>query len=151
MRCPYCQNEETKVVDKRESKENSAARRRRESVKCEKRCTTYERVETSNILVVKKDGKREQFDREKLRRGMLKACEKTPVSADRIEEALNEIEAKVVASENGEVKSTEIGELVMRKLRKLDKVAYIRFASVYKEFADLESFQDELKKLVKKE
>lgn len=138
-------------MDKRESEENSATRRRRECLKCEKRFTTYERIETSNILVVKKDGKREQFDRDKLKRGMMKACEKTPVSADKIEEALNEIEAKIVANESGEVKSAELGELVMRKLKKLDKVAYIRFASVYKEFADLESFQDELKKLVKKE
>ncbi len=150
MRCPYCQTEETKVVDKRESEENSATRRRRECLKCEKRFTTYERVETSNLLVIKKDGRREQFDRAKIKKGMLKACEKRHVSAEKIEEALNEIEAKLITAEGSEVKSAEIGELVMKRLKKLDKVVYIRFASVYKEFTDLESFQEELKNLIKK-
>ena len=151
MKCPYCNQEETKVVDKRESEENAVTRRRRECLKCEKRFTTYERVETSNILVVKKDGSREQFDRNKVKKGMLKACEKRPVSAERIDAALEEIEAKLISMQGQEIKSAEIGEQVMKKLKKLDKVAYIRFASVYKEFADIESFQEEVKRLVRRE
>ena len=118
--------------------------------KCGKRFTTYERVENLNLVVVKKDGTREAFDRQKIVKGMLRACEKTPVSADAVETAVNEIEAKILSSPEKEINSQMIGELVMRKLKRLDKVAYIRFASVYREFADLETFEAELSKLMSK-
>ena len=150
MKCPFCSQTETKVVDKRETEEDNVTRRRRECLKCEKRFTTYERVEMSNITIVKKNEKRETFDRDKLKRGLLKACEKRPVSSEQIEIVVNEIEAELRGKDTTEIPSTVIGELVMRKLKKLDKVAYIRFASVYREFADLESFEKELKNLLKK-
>lgn len=150
MKCPYCGAEETKVVDKREASDLAVTRRRRECLKCGKRFTTYERVELLDLMVVKKDGKREQFSREKLEKGILRACEKRPISQEKIEKLINEIEAKIRNEDTTEVESKFIGELVMRKLKSLDKVAYIRFASVYQEFGDIESFQEELKKLTKK-
>lgn len=150
MKCPYCSNLETKVTDKRDSETGDITRRRRECLKCKKRFTTFERVETINLVVVKKDGKRERFDREKLFLGMLKACEKRPISKDAIDSAVNDIEQKLKSLKTTEIPSRFIGELVMRKLKKLDKVAYIRFASVYRSFTDLESFEEELKRLIKK-
>ncbi len=150
MKCPFCSQTETKVVDKRETEEENVTRRRRECLKCEKRFTTYERVEMSNITIVKKSDKREPFNRDKLKRGLFKACEKRPVNAEQIEIVVNEIEAELRGKDTTEIPSSVIGELVMRKLKKLDKVAYIRFASVYREFTDLESFEKELKNLLKK-
>jgi len=149
MKCPYCQNNETKVTDKRDTEDST--RRRRECLKCEKRFTTYEKIETSNILVVKKDGKKEQYSREKLRKGLKKACEKRPVSDEKMESEIDAIEMELIKNEKAEVTSKLIGELSMKALKKLDKVAYIRFASVYREFADLEDFEMEVKKLLKKQ
>ncbi|MBI4439213.1 transcriptional repressor NrdR, partial [Candidatus Woesearchaeota archaeon] len=133
MKCPYCSNPETKVTDKRDSEEVGITRRRRECLKCEKRFTTYERVEELELAIVKKDGRREQFDRNKLRTGMQKACEKRPISTDVIDKAVDEIEAELRKSEAKEITSKQIGEFVMKKLKGIDKVAYIRFASVYRE------------------
>lgn len=149
MKCPFCAKEETKVVDKRDSEEG-ITRRRRECTSCEKRFTTYERVETIPLTVVKKDGRRIQFNRNKIREGMTKACEKRPISQDAIEKSIDEIESELRHQETSEINSSLIGELVSKKLKKMDKVAYIRFASVYKEFTDLEQFEKELKALIKK-
>ena len=149
MKCPYCNYDETKVTDKRDSDEG-VTRRRRECLKCEKRFTTYERVENIDLVVVKKDGRREQFDRKKLLTGLMKACEKRPVSIDTIEKLVDEIESELRKRETKEITGKDVGELVMKKLKSIDKVAYIRFASVYREFADLETFQKELEKLIKK-
>lgn len=149
MKCPFCQYEETKVVDKRDIE--NLTRRRRECLKCEKRFTTYERVELE-IKVIKKDGSRESFDREKIKKGIEKACEKRPISSEEIEKLIEEVESKIYKiAENGkEIESKKIGEIVMEKLKKIDKIAYIRFASVYREFADIEDFKEELKELTKK-
>ncbi len=144
MKCPFCTEGETKVVDSRESE--NATRRRRECEKCAKRFTTYERAEMEQ-MVVKKDGKRQLFDREKLKNGVLKACEKRPVSIDAINELVDEIEREIKTSGESEIPSKNIGKLVMKKLKKLDKVAYIRFASVYREFEDVEEFAKEAKKI----
>lgn len=145
MRCPYCNNEETKVIDKRDSE--GITRRRRECLKCEKRFTTYERVEL-DLNVLKKDGKREKFDTEKFKRGIYKSLEKRPIKKEEIEEAISEIEAKIYrTAKDEEIQTAKIGEIIMDKLKKMDKVAYIRFASVYREFADLEDFKKELKEL----
>lgn len=151
MRCPYCGSEESRVVDKRDNPEANITRRRREclSGKCTKRFTTYERVETVELTIVKKDGRREPFNRDKILSGLLKACEKRPVSRERIEEALGEIETKLRNYHTTEINSKVIGELVMRKLRKLDQVAYIRFASVYREFSDIDAFVKEAEKFMK--
>ena len=150
MKCPYCNFEETQVIDTRETENLEATRRRRECLKCSKRFTTYERVEEAEIVVVKKDGKRERFERKKLLNGLLKSCEKRPISLDRIETLVDEVESDLRKRDSVEVESKVIGELVMKKLKTLDKVAYIRFASVYKEFEDLERFEEELEKLQKK-
>lgn len=149
MRCPFCDFRDTKVVDSREASEN-ALRRRRICEKCARRFTTYERVESTNILVVKKNGAREQFNREKLRRSLLLPCEKLPISSDAIEHALARIEQQLAESRKGEIASKAIGELVMKELKRVHKVAYIRFAAVYREFADLADFESELHKLLKK-
>ena len=149
MKCPYCNSNESSVVDSRDTEENTV-RRRRECEKCKKRFTSYERIELLDLDVVKKDGTREPFDREKVKKGILKACEKRPVSREDIERAVEEIDATTRKKETTEIPSKEIGKLVMKKLQKLDKVAYIRFASVYKAFADVEEFQDEIKKLLEK-
>jgi transcriptional repressor NrdR len=146
MRCPYCSSDELKVLDKRTSDEKSIWRRR-ECLKCGKRFTTYERVESVDLIVVKKDGRRERFDRNKLKSGILKSCEKRPITNEMIEKTVDEIEGELRGEDSIEIPSRRIGELVMKKLKKLDKVAYIRFASVYREFEDIESFQNELKKL----
>jgi transcriptional repressor NrdR len=150
MKCPFCGSEETKVMDKRETEGNSVTRRRRECLKCEKRFTTYERLEAPSLAVVKKDGTREQFDRDKLTKGLIRACEKTPVSREKIDETVTEIEAELRNMDDAEILSKKIGMIVMKKLKKLDKVAYIRFASVYNEFKDLEDFNKEVEKLTRK-
>ncbi len=150
MKCPFCSSGDTKVVDKRETEEAFATRRRRECLNCEKRFTTYERVESPVILVVKKDGSREQFDREKIRKGILFACQKRPVTMNQVDYIVQQIENSLRDLEGTEITSRRIGELVMKYLKRVDKVAYIRFASVYKEFADLDEFKKELTKLVKK-
>ncbi|MBI2971519.1 MAG: transcriptional repressor NrdR [Candidatus Aenigmarchaeota archaeon] len=142
MRCPYCFFEETKVVDKRDNEE--VTRRRRECLKCEKRFTTYEKPEIS-IVVIKKDGAKEQFDREKIKDGILKACKNRPVTGEDIERTVDEIEAQVKSMDSTEIQSQAIGELVMKKLKKLDEVAYIRFASVYRSFGSAKEFEQELK------
>jgi len=144
MKCPFCLSEETKVVDKRDA-ENST-KRRRECLKCGKRFSTFERVEDINLLIVKKDGKREAFSREKLKSGFVKALEKRPVSQEKIDQAIDEIETKI-RKEEGEVSTKFIGELVIKELKKLDKVAYIRFASVYRDFEDMKDFEKEIKQI----
>ena len=149
-KCPYCSHAETKVVDSREAEDLSSVRRRRECFKCGKRFTTYERTELVELRIAKKDGRREQFDKNKLIAGMVKACEKRPVSAETIARAADEIERELRRMDETEVKSSAVGEMVMQKLKKIDKVAYIRFASVYRSFADVESFEEEAKKLMKK-
>ena len=150
MICPFCAHDATKVLDKREGDSGKVTRRRRECQKCGRRFTTFERAETLDLLIVKKDGKREIFDRGKLRGGIIKACEKRPVSAESIEKVIDEIEADLRKSGTSEVASKIIGELVTKKLKKLDKIAYIRFASVYRQFADISDFEKELAKLSKR-
>lgn len=140
---------ETKVLDSREAEDDDVTRRRRECLKCSKRFTTYERIEMVDLLVLKKDGKAEQFNREKLVKGLRRACEKRPITNDKIEKVVDQIEATLRRKKKTEVKSSLIGELVMKKLKSLDKVAYIRFASVYRDFTDITSFQKELKELLK--
>jgi transcriptional repressor NrdR len=142
MRCPFCLSEDTHVVDKRDIE--NTTKRRRECLHCKKRFTTFERVEDIDIFVIKKDGRREKFSREKLKAGLIRACEKRPVSQEQINHAIDEIE-KTVRKEEKEVPTKFIGELVMKNLKKLDKVAYIRFASVYRDFKDVNDFEKELK------
>lgn len=150
MKCPFCESSDSKVVDKRETENNQVTRRRRECLNCTKRYTTYERLETVALSVVKKDGSRQQFDRNKMMSGMISATEKTTIPREKIEKIADEIEIEARNMEGSEVPSKKIGQLVMKKLKKLDKVAYIRFASVYREFKDLEEFEKELNKLQKK-
>ncbi len=148
MRCPFCGCEESKVIDSRPTDEGERIRRRRECINCEKRFTTYEVIETVPIIVVKKDKSREVFDRNKLLGGMLRACEKRPVSLDQLDKAIDEIESQLQSSLEREVSTVAIGELAMEKLRELDEVAYVRFASVYRQFKDINTFMDELAKLL---
>ena len=150
MKCPFCGFEESKVIDSRPTDEGEKIRRRRECIKCAKRFTTYEIIETVPIVVVKKDKTREVFDRSKLIKGMLTACEKRPVSMDMIEKAVSEIETTLQNSLDREVTSVHIGELVMEKLKEIDEVAYVRFASVYKQFKDVNAFMEELSKFLDK-
>lgn len=147
MRCPFCQDTENKVIDSRESHEGSVIRRRRECLQCKRRFTTYERVEELYPLIVKKDGRREAFDREKIVSGLKKACEKRPVSADQVEQTVEDIERLLQGMGEKEVASSVIGEEVMRRLRVLDEVAYVRFASVYRSFRDIAEFMNELQEL----
>lgn len=147
MKCIFCGCEESRVVDSRSVEDGNAIRRRRECEKCGRRFTTYEKVDTIPLMVVKKDKRREPFDSEKLRQGILKACEKRPVSMSDIDELTRQIEMKAYASDQ-EITSAEIGELVMDGLKELDKVSYVRFASVYRQFTDLENFIEELNKLL---
>lgn len=149
MKCPFCGHPEDKVVDSRESKEGEAIRRRRECIGCERRFTTYERIDEIPYLVVKKDGRREKFDRQKLLGGLLKACEKRPVSMGKLEQVVNEAEAYVAESPDRERSTSELGEFLMERLKNLDKVAYVRFASVYLDFKDIREFMSELKDLLK--
>lgn len=148
MKCPYCGYQESKVVDSRHSDDDTSIRRRRECLSCQKRFTTYETVESLPIAVVKKDNSREPFDRNKILRGMVRACEKRPVSMADLETAVSEIEQIVQNSLEREIPSQKIGELVMERLKPLDEVAYVRFASVYRQFKDINSFMHELTKIL---
>lgn len=150
MRCPSCGHEEDKVVDSRATKENSAVRRRRECLKCGQRFTTYEYIEHTPVVVVKKDGRREHFSREKILSGLLRACEKRPVSRESLDELVNEVEKTVCSSVRDEIPSSEVGNEVMNRLAALDQVAYVRFASVYRDFKDVTQFLDELRNLLEK-
>ncbi len=147
MVCPKCKQDDTRVLDSRETHEKREIRRRRECIKCTYRFTTFERVETANFIIIKEDESRETYDREKLERGLWKACEKRPVTQEEIDRLLNELEEELT-NVGKEIKSQAIGETVMEKLKKIDEVAYIRFASVYRHFRDIETFKKELQKLI---
>ncbi|MBE6769427.1 MAG: transcriptional regulator NrdR [Ruminococcaceae bacterium] len=149
MKCPYCGFEESKVIDSRPTDEGEKIRRRRECLNCTKRFTTYEQIESLPIMVIKKDKTRETFNRDKLLTGMLRACEKRPVSIDQMESMIDEIETTIQNTLDREVTSEKIGELVMDKLKAVDEVAYVRFASVYRQFKDINTFMSELNKLLK--
>src|SRR6476469_2407848 len=148
MKCPFCGFENDKVVDSRESKEGESIRRRRECLKCEKRFTTYERIDEIPYMVVKKDGRREKFERQKILAGLLRACEKRPISMGKMEQIVNEVEQYVIDSPERERKTSEIGTVIMNSLKHIDKVAYIRFASVYRDFKDVGEFHSELESLL---
>lgn len=148
MRCPYCGEVESKVIDSRPTDDGERIRRRRECLSCKKRFTTYEVVETVPLMVVKKDGSREAFDRQKLLNGLMRACEKRPVSFDALEQAVDEIEQTLSNTMNREVTSLEIGEQAMQQLKNIDEVAYVRFASVYRQFSDVQSFWEEVRGLM---
>ncbi len=150
MKCPYCSYEESKVIDSRPTDEGARIRRRRECLKCEKRFTTYEMIESLPIIVIKKDGSRETFDRQKLMTGMLRACEKRPVSIETHDKIIDDIESNIQNNLDREIKSVKIGELVMQELKGVDEVAYVRFASVYRQFKDINTFMTELNKLLEK-
>ena len=149
MKCPFCGFENDKVMDSRESKEGESIRRRRECLKCEKRFTTYERIDEIPYMVVKKDGRREKFERQKILAGLLRACEKRPIPMGKLEQIVNEAETFVIDSPERERRTSEVGELIMNRLRRYDKVAYVRFASVYLDFKDVQEFMTELKDLLK--
>lgn len=150
MKCPYCGYQEDKVVDSRLSQEGKAIRRRRECLKCRKRFTTYEYIEETSLLVIKKDGQRQPFDRKKILNGIIKACEKRPVSIEKMEEILLQVEREIMKKPVREIPSARIGELVIDKLKTLDDVAYVRFASVYRQFKDVSQFMEELKDMLTK-
>ena len=150
MKCPFCGFLEDKVIDSRESKEGEAIRRRRQCLQCEKRFTTYERIDEIPYMVVKKDGRREKFDRQKVLSGLIKACEKRPVGMGKLAELVDEVEGKLIEAPEREVATTEVGEYLVGRLRDIDKIAYVRFASVYKDFQDVEAFLTELKDLIQK-
>jgi transcriptional repressor NrdR len=145
--CPFCGHIEDKVIDSRESKEGDSIRRRRQCLQCEKRFTTYERIDEVPYMVIKKDGRREKFDRQKVLNGLLKACEKRPISMVKLADLVNQVEAKVTDSADREITTTEVGEYLMDTLRGIDKIAYVRFASVYRDFQDEQAFLNELKAL----
>jgi transcriptional repressor NrdR len=149
MRCPFCGHSEDKVVDSREARDGNAIRRRRECLDCGRRFTSYERIDEIPYMVVKKDGRREPFDRGKILSGLLRACEKRPISTSQLERIADEVEKEVQESLDRELPTSEIGRLIMRRLKSLDKVAYVRFASVYLQFEDVSAFMNELKALVK--
>ncbi|HMO81886.1 MAG TPA: transcriptional regulator NrdR [Pyrinomonadaceae bacterium] len=149
MRCPFCGHLEDKVVDSREAKDGDSIRRRRECIGCGRRFTSYERIDQIPYMVVKKDGKRENFDRNKIMSGLLRACEKRPISTGQLEAIVDDAERKLQDSLDREIPTSEIGKLIMRRLKALDKVAYVRFASVYLEFEDVSAFMTELKDLVR--
>ena len=148
MRCPFCGKDNTRVIDSRPAEDGSAIRRRRECDACRKRFTTYEKVEMIPLIVIKKDNNRETYDRSKIEGGVIRACHKRPISADQIRTMIDEVEAAIFKKEEREISSGEIGELVMEKLKDLDSVAYVRFASVYREFKDVNTFMNELKKML---
>lgn len=148
MKCPYCENIDTEVIETRDSEDLGTTRRRRECSKCTKRFTTYERIESVPIIVIKKDGRKEQFEREKLQMGILKACEKTMVGIEDIEKVVDEVERELRSLDGVEVESKKLGQMVATRLKKLDKIAYIRFASVFRRFVDVEDFEKELQKLI---
>ena len=147
MKCPYCLYSESKVIDSRPADDGQRIRRRRECIQCGKRFTTYEIIETQPVIIIKRDKSRQVFDRNKLLSGMLRACEKRPVSLDKLENAIDEIESQLQNSLEREVTSVEIGEMALSKLKDIDEIAYVRFASVYRDFKDIQSFMDELKSL----
>jgi transcriptional repressor NrdR len=147
--CPFCGHIEDKVIDSRESKEGDSIRRRRQCLQCEKRFTTYERIDEVPYMVIKKDGRREKFDRQKVLSGLLKSCEKRPISMVKLADLVNQVEARVTDSPDREITTTEIGEFLMDTLRGIDKIAYVRFASVYRDFQDEQAFLNELKSLTK--
>lgn len=147
MKCPYCNHPDTRVIDSRPAEDGSAIRRRRSCDECGKRFTTYEKVETIPLIIIKKDNNREQYSRSKIERGIIRACYKRPVSAEAIQKAVERIEIKIYNLEAKEVSSTDVGEIVMDELKNLDEVAYVRFASVYREFKDVNTFMDEIKKM----
>lgn len=149
MKCPYCEHTESKVIDSRESKNGFTIRRRRECLSCAKRFTTYEKIEEIPYMVVKKDGQRQAFDDQKLLRGLLKACEKRPIAISDLEEIVEEIENMLQEKPEKEMQAVEIGQLVMKRLHELDKVAYVRFASVYRDFKDVVEFKEELERILK--
>ena len=149
MKCPYCGSKDTEVVETRDSEDLETIRRRRECLACNKRFTTYERIENINLIVIKKDGKREQFNRDKLKSGIIRSCEKTKVSLEDIEKIVTEIERELRGADSVEVESKRIGQMVSSRLKALDKVAYIRFSSVFKRFVDVEDFEKEVKRLIK--
>lgn len=148
MRCPFCNQDNTRVVDSRPVEESNSIRRRRMCDECGKRFTTYEKVETIPLIVIKKDQNREQYDRAKIEAGILRACYKRPISVEKIDGTIDAVETKIFSVEDREIPSTHIGEIVMEELKKLDAVAYVRFASVYREFKDVNTFMDELKKVL---
>lgn len=151
MKCPYCGEDNTRVIDSRPAEENNSIRRRRQCDACGRRFTTYEKVETIPLMVIKKDNNREPYDRSKIESGIMRACHKRPVSTSAINTAVENIEAQIFAMEDKEVRSNAIGELVMDQLKELDEVAYVRFASVYREFRDVNTFLEELEKLYRKQ
>ena len=148
MKCPYCNHLDTRVIDSRPAEDGSSIRRRRSCDVCGKRFTTYEKVETIPLIIIKKDNNREQYNRKKIENGVLRACYKRPVSADAIQQPVDSIETKIFSLEAKEIPSSTIGEIVMEELKGLDEVAYVRFASVYREFKDVNTFMDELKKIL---
>ena len=150
MKCPFCGKEKTKVIDSRPADDNSSIRRRRQCDVCGKRFTTYEKVETIPLIVIKKDDNREPYDREKIQGGIIRSCHKRPVSANQISEMVEDIENQIFNMEEKEIPSSTIGELVMDKLKDVDQVAYVRFASVYREFKDVNTFMHEIKKILDK-
>lgn len=148
MRCPYCNYPDTRVIDSRPAEDGTSIRRRRSCDECGKRFTTYEKVETIPLIIIKKDNNREQYNRGKIERGVLRACYKRPISADDIQKTVERIETKVFRLEEKEIPSSMIGEIVMEELKSLDEVAYVRFASIYREFKDVNTFMDEIKKIL---
>ena len=148
MRCPFCNKDNTRVIDSRPAEDNNAIRRRRQCDGCEKRFTTYEKIETIPLIIIKKDKNREPYDRGKIESGILNSCHKRPISVEQIEKTIDEIENEIFNLELKEVESSVIGEIVMKKLKDLDEVAYVRFSSVYREFKDVNTFMDELNKLL---
>jgi len=150
MICPFCGHKQDRVIDSRESKEGDVIRRRRECLKCARRFTTYERSDEIPYMVIKRDGRREKFDRQKILEGLLKACEKRPVPMPKLAEVIDEVESKLADNAEREIPTTEIGEFLMERLRGLDKIAYVRFASVYRDFQDVEAFLVELKDLLQR-
>lgn len=151
MKCPFCGSENTRVIDSRPADDNNSIRRRRMCDECSKRFTTYEKVETIPLIVIKKDNNREQYDRSKIEAGVLRACHKRPVSASQINQLIDEVETEIFGQEEKEIASSRIGEYVMDKIKDLDAVAYVRFASVYREFKDVNTFMSELKKMLDNE
>ncbi len=149
MKCPYCGSNETEVVETRDSEDLETIRRRRSCLKCDKRFTTYERVENINLVVIKKDGRREQFNRDKLKSGIIRSCEKTKVALSDIEKIVTEVERELRSGESLEIESKKIGQMVAQRLKKIDKVAYIRFSSVFRRFVDVEDFEKEVRRLIK--
>lgn len=148
MKCPFCGHENTRVIDSRPAEDNNSIRRRRACDECDKRFTTYEKVETIPLIIIKKDNNRETYDRSKIEAGVLRACHKRPISANQIKQLVDEVETEIFSREEKEISSRVIGELVMNKLKDLEAVAYVRFASVYREFKDINTFMDELKKVL---